>query len=884
MIVRGFIVPKRGPDDKPAYTRIISDEEGEMFYEHYKQIIKYLLDEFVENNGERRPLQDADDVNAFLNFLVLFLRSALYVDTIPSVVPATAGQTHRYFLHQYLNKIKEGLEPDTYFEWLGRSAHRLAEEEELRNEIREFFDFPADSRPGANTSSLLVHMLTVSGIASCMYLGMGNRGFRLAVLRLTCLFHDLGKFVNWRRHEEISARVLEDLVRDYVRGEAEKVVEEAAALIPRAKATDPLKELYVRADSVASGIDRLSTHFLKVLSDNTREMVIQKAQDYLGGQSVDDETFIEKCYNEWGFWNKLSLEEKRGLTEDFCRRAGRVSKDNPLLARLNDAMNTLDGLKDIEIVRFDVRRIQEYIKVNDLRTMAGGSLVVDFVISVALPLALMLKAGLPAETILQFGGGNVFVLLPSSSAHKVMEMAGKMVRESCGLSLATASHEFLASYAETSRRIEAEVIKMKLSEEDHVAQLDEKQPYLLNIFALCEVCGHKPPTKQEDGKLYCDLCLDRREKIGDRFHFMYKLSRLGYGLEEMPRYLKYMIEYIAGSSEDEVRAGRFKEYKNVAVLRIDANVVGAFMGSSISLTDAFERSIRIDYSLKKAYNTFLNMLKEINPEMYDRMVLGTIYMGGDDAFLLAPSRMAPYLAALLMNEFYLEMGSRLTLSCGIAVAKPKHPLTPLYEAAGYLLDSVKKSVRQKAYSIYELPNFEEERGGEFEGALAFYTIDGGYMTPENLEEVLKRLYRMGVSRQYREPYTISGLSSVDGKRSFLRLLQLISSALHAGEGNGWSLDGLRGLIERDVRLLLTRNESSERIKDLIATMKRDISIELLGDKSTRLQVIFARRQAERLEDKRGLISNLLQMLEFDGDGLRLGVADALLLAKVVLGE
>lgn len=57
----------------------------------------------------------------------------------------------------------------------------------------DIFEFPADTRPGYNTS-LLLYMLTVSAIAVAIYqskYGLNNHD--LQVLRLVSLLHDIGK-------------------------------------------------------------------------------------------------------------------------------------------------------------------------------------------------------------------------------------------------------------------------------------------------------------------------------------------------------------------------------------------------------------------------------------------------------------------------------------------------------------------------------------------------------------------------------------------------------------------------------------------------------------------------------------------------------------------
>ncbi|MEM2945901.1 MAG: hypothetical protein QXI87_06090 [Thermoproteota archaeon] len=896
MIVRGFIGPIRGEGDKPTHTYIISDEQGKELYQQYKNLIQYLLEEFREKIGN--SLRDAKDINAFLNFMVLFIRGVFYRDTIPDAMPAIAGQAHRYFLEQYI-KVRKNQEPDLspniYFEWLREqvSKGRISEEDWFRDKIMDIVKFPADDRPGANTSSLLVHSLTVSGMASCAYLDAHRDDMdaerKLAILRLTCLFHDLGKPYDWRKHEELAARDLIELFSNYVEGDAGYIVKEAAELIPRdtkaAGQSVQLKKYYLDSDSISSSIDRVSAYLLRMLSEEARSALLAKAEQYLKISGLDETTFAEKCYNDWIFWHShVSVDEKKKITEDFCKNAVELSRNNPLLV-VSDATSSehQKNPSAVMVSRLDVRNIQESIKVNDLRAMAGASLTVDFAIFVATPLILIFKAKLPAEAILYFGGGNVTVLLPRTKALDLTQAITSDVAKNCDIRLSAAAYPVLGSFAEFNKGIEAQMMQRKISEDGYAEQLSDRMPYYLNLFEFCEVCGSRPAEQQLSGKLYCKRCAERHN-TGDNFHFVYKLDRLRYALEDMPNYLENMMEYIAGSSKEEVLKKKFGEYKNVAVLRFDANVAGAFIGSSISITDAFERSVRIDQSLKNSYRKFLDMVKNIDKDTYDRLVLGTIYMGGDDAFLLAPSRIAPYLAAFLINEFCLEMGCKLTLSCGIAVAKPKHPLIPLYEAAGYLLDEVaKKNIRASAYSRHKSLTQDDVEARTFRGVSAFYTIDGGFMTPESIEDVLKRLYESKVSRQYRQPFTVSEQGGTEGRGSLLRLLQLVSHALN-GEGINYTLDSLKTATEQDLKKLLQDEDASKKVKELISSLKSDVNVELLGDKSVNLQLIFARRQAERLPDKRALILELLQTTELRGNSVRLPLADVLVFAKVVLGE
>jgi hypothetical protein len=692
-IVRGYIVPRRMGK---VFRQVeeIGYEERVNFLSRFEEIVKYALETYERRTGGK--LTNAHDINIFLNYLVTLIRTALYRDPIPGVVPAMAGGSP-YYLLKLQREGPSKPEPEEYLKFLrdGIGVEEVQRGKSIISEgLLDLLRFPADTRPGANTSSLLIHSLVVSGLASCHYLGQRMKqppdwgDANLALLRLMCMFHDVGKFLDWSRHEEISEGELKKLFEEHVEKEAKELVTRAASLLKRESSISSgdhvlrwLREVYERADVEASALDRLATNFLKVLSERSRELIFRKAREFLRQERVSEKEFKEKCYVSYSFWQLFSKEEILQLTQDFCEQASRLTDKNPLLKE--EPAETKQSQLQLEVARLDVRNIQAAIKVNDLRTMAGGSLLVDYVVFVGLPLTLTLQYGLPAEAILYYGGGNITVMLPRGLTSKIaQELSGLH-----GLSLAIAKHEWTPSFQAINQGIEGSMLDEKLRprEAPHSDVLD------LNAFRLCSICGRRAASTTLEDEEICSVCKKRRE-YGEQFHFWHKIQSLEL-LELSESLLKYVLEYIAGGTREEVKEGRFKEYKNLAVLRLDANLAGAFMGSAVSITDAFERSIRIDLSIKKSYTSFLDMVRRLDRESYNRLVLGTIYLGGDDGFILAPSGLAVHLALHLLNEFYMEMGGMLSLSCGLASAKPKHPLIPLYDTAGYLLDEAPRRTR-----------------------------------------------------------------------------------------------------------------------------------------------------------------------------------------------
>jgi hypothetical protein len=882
-IVRGYIVPRRMGK---VFRQVeeIGDEERVKFLSRFEEIVKYALETYERRTGGK--LTNAHDINIFLNYLVTLIRTALYRDPIPGVVPAMAGGSP-YYLLKLQREGPSKPEPEEYLKFLrdGIGAEEVQRGKSIISEgLLDLLRFPADTRPGANTSSLLIHSLVVSGLASCHYLGQRMKqppdwgDANLALLRLMCMFHDVGKFLDWSRHEEISEGELKKLFEEHVEKEAKELVTRAASLLKRESSISSgdhvlrwLREVYERADVEASALDRLATNFLKVLSERSRELIFRKAREFLRQERVSEKEFKEKCYVSYSFWQLFSKEEILQLTQDFCEQASRLTDKNPLLKE--EPAETKQSQLQLEVARLDVRNIQAAIKVNDLRTMAGGSLLVDYVVFVGLPLTLTLQYGLPAEAILYYGGGNITVMLPRGLTSKIaQELSGLH-----GLSLAIAKYEWTPSFQAINQGIEGSMLDEKLRprEAPHSDVLD------LNAFRLCSICGRRAASITLEDKQICSVCKKRRE-YGEQFHFWHKIQSLEL-LELSESLLKYVLEYIAGGTREEVKEGRFKEYKNLAVLRLDANLAGAFMGSAVSITDAFERSIRIDLSIKKAYTSFLDMVRRLDRESYNRLVLGTIYLGGDDGFILAPSGLAVHLALHLLNEFYMEMGGMLSLSCGLASAKPKHPLIPLYDAAGYLLDEVaKENAREEAYRLYAEAS-REEPSQQFRGSLAFFPADGSFLTPEALHAALSRLARDGTSLQHRdsEGYV---LASPQRPNSVLRLLALVSpSASEGPSADGTEIDELVG---RDLEGWVLKEQRKKQAKEVIRTVKDHFTLEFGGDRSSRLSVIYALRQRERLRGETlRIIDGVLRNVRFDSQrGILLPLADIINFAKVMLGE
>ncbi|MEM3891940.1 MAG: hypothetical protein QW282_07310 [Nitrososphaerales archaeon] len=864
-IIRGYVVPKRVGEEFVRGEEISSDEAVK-FFDEFKQFIRVALMNYTKIMGQK--LKTAKDVNNFLNYLVLLIRSNFYVDTIKDVIPSVATAVPSYLLEELYKKGVSQPNVYDYFKYLESYKPTVAQD------IFELIKFPADTRPAANTSSLLLHLLVISGLASCHYLSRENdlrissRDKDLALLRLTCLFHDVGKMEDWVKHEKISRAILWELLKDeeYVelQSEAFNIVDIASRYIVKEEEAyefKKLKDLYVKADIEASASDRLLKTLTLLLPENEKKLIYDKAKEHLNQEKIAP-IDLEKCYNDYRFWVKFSKEEIKLLTESFCREAAKIDPNNPLLVVKEE--DKFESSLDVEVARFDVRGIQSLIQVNDLRTMAGGSQLVDYVVFAGLPLKLILEYDVPAEAILYYGGGNLTTLLPTGWLNKVMEGKNEIKIE--GVNVVVGSAKWTPAFQQLNFMIERNLFAKKTS----LNPKDSSNWLELNIFKLCPLCtkGYASKKKVEEDYV-CEECSKQRE-IGDSFHFSFKLKKLG--LKEEDKFLKYVLEFIGGSPVEEVKEGQFKIYRNIAVLRFDANLAGPFMGSAVNITDAFERSIRIDRSLKNSYQNFLDTLNKFNHEDYQRLVLGTIYIGGDDGFIIVPSKLAFHTAVYLLNEFYLDMGGFLTLSCGIAVAKPKHPIIQLYESAGELLDGAKGSVRQSVYTSIYSKGGAERPSGDLRGALRFYMSERGFLIKEGINTAFQQLSEKGLTYQEKGAFI---LASRTNKTSILKLYDIFTTT-------SIQLQSLRANLEESLKHLMS-NEEKENIKDRLSMCKETLSIEVQGDSSTTLRILYGMRQeARKMGDE--TLSKLLRMISYENGRLILPLADIITFGQVIYGE
>ncbi|MEM2857114.1 MAG: HD domain-containing protein [Candidatus Nitrosocaldaceae archaeon] len=847
-IIKGYIIPKRRGEEI-IRSRVFADTESYELYAKYIDFLKKYIKIYMEITGKDK-LKNSNDIKEFLNSLVFYIKSFTFLDIIPAdilgedktLLPSSSSLLRSYlFVDPDLYKSDELYQIIHKIESLARHMNRLKEINNTLDEIREdIFEFPADTRPGYNTSSLLLHILTVSAIAVAIYRSThAPNDYDLQILRLVSLFHDIGKMSEWHKHETISANILLELLEPFCEGEAREMIIRSADIISR-KREDELYKIFKRADGFASSLDRVTMLLPKLMPEGWKK-IEERAKTR--GYSIE-------YINNWRFWDEFSTEEIEEFTKEFCINASEINGDNPVFDLETDVKTN-----EVIVSRIDFQGIQSYIYSNMIRVMNGASRIVDVITTVLIPFYLVKQKDLAAESILYYGGGNITLILPSQAAadlHRLIDECKKYFSR-FNIQLNYGSSLLYNNFAQINTDIDNNITENKLL-------ATKESPISVNIGKLCDSCGSREvrisdreDTQHNIKESLCHSCSIKFD-VGNDYHFSKRIDiLLKYPVNKKEKLLDKILEYIAGHAIQEIEDNKIKAYKNLAYMKIDGNLMGQFMASSISITDAYERSVRIDQSLKKALHDFLLKLAGLanrdsnwcNKEYIKRIVMGIMYMGGDDALILAPSTIALPLSLFIIDEYYLNMGKKSTLSIGVAIGKPKHPLQLLKEASEYLLDEITKDeVREYAYRIHSGVNID------FRGALAFWVADGSRLSKKTLDYITTYLNKKGISLQ---PYHVSDKNN---ERSVYRLLEIVR---HIDNLDSDYISLLLNMLN-DSKLEL-KEEYKHKLKELRRDMLSTLQVSINGESDLMINILFAIKemQPSRNQVYRMLIDNLLRI-------------------------
>jgi len=774
-IIRGYLVPifdekKQGP----VFIKVLERNELRRKWEEFITDLRSVIEEVNKNI---KGISEEEKIKLFANLVTLIYKAPMimppflrginpvietpgYLLLIRFLLPKVFDINFPLNLYEYKEEeIKD--RNLRYFNELVHLAHELIEkyiptlknivmEESKIRLIRElFFETPADTRPLLNTSSLVVHLLATSALAWAMAKKDGIDEKELCILRLAALFHDIGKPFNWERHVLESVNIFRKIFQGIL---SQSILDKVSDLIRQhhSGGATGLVRYLIEADRIASNIDRLANYVSEALNKipGIDENVKNIIKDWVEGR------------RGWETFNELikemkSFEKVKELYEEIIRKSLEV----PI-----EKVEEKEEITGISLMKIDTRKIQKYV-FGGLRIpeVAGGSRIIDLLIMYDIPSKLLLN-DFPAENILYTAGGNIVLLIPDNEYARLRDLFKEIFSSETyrQIDYMIAKTTLKINIVETLEDLERRLSIGKIMENLQ----NEKSLEVSPIAYLCDSCREYPAAiidrVGEDEDRLCIYCFAKRQ-FGRLFTFKSKLKALR--KSRLWKLLsKYVMEYIAGHSPEKLklleerRVREFGEYRDLAVIKSDGNLMGYFMAQSRSLTDLLERSYRVDLALKQGYSFALSMIEnelrsvfenELKAkEWIERIYLGTIFMGGDDVFIIMPAWLSIPFSLILAETFHKELGYHdelsisPTLTIGISSGKPKAPIWSLVETAASLLD------------------YGKTRGGRRSGtggALAFLVSKSLVFTSESARSFLMRSVEDRLSSM---PYVLKGKPNI----------------------------------------------------------------------------------------------------------------------------
>ena len=867
-VFKAYFIPYRENDELLDCRRINWEEDIKLWRGILSKLRDFLRDTLKIVEAGLPPVEKLEFI---ADMIALFFKIPLLREPLPTVAPSPLKA---YLLHR-LRISPEKIDVDSLnfvgetFKELHRSQVLSLIEPQLYEQTeRCWFIFPADTRPAFNTSGLIPHLLLTSAMAWAIAVERGLSREKAALLRLAAMLHDMGKPFKYHNHVKASREVAETLLMSILpEGDIKRIVNFISTHHGEARTREGgiLKE----ADGAASNLDRMREIAEKIIGDRLRDLAerfgLRLSDAYSSG------------WESWDFWRSLheraeiAIEE---LSREFVK-ALRERSENYI--QLPKEMREIERkpVKGVALARIDLGGIQDFLRRTiELKCVAASSIAMDTLIMAQIPLLLQLESlkdgvWLPYEVFLYSAGGIVELLLPRRLVRTMEETVKRLGEKSeiHGLPLRFAEVTLSTSFTHTVEELSARMQSKKLEVEGK-----RKKITIIEGREICQFCHQEPaiPNKKIEDRNICKTCF-LLYQIGRALHFKKRYESnlfIRPGLEMRPCEVfgipwdegekisasRYMVELVAGHDGAELRGLErgYVRLRDVAALRVDGNLVGAFMATCLSPTDAYERSARIDLALKRAIERGLEALYKgvemasLSSDEAKRAVasikLGILYAGGDDAAILTPAWASSIMALILGREFQRNLGGVRGLSIGLAAASARANIWGLLDASHKLMEKAKDGGRR-------------DPRGSF---IAFDFITSGSFSGASADARFRILKKRKLSSQ---PLPIEPC----GKRSLKELLSLVMgdcedySELFKRAYTLSRIDDERLVGGTPLEDVEREKRRVKRIREVIgktlATIE-NLTSERVGegwDLALLAAHVFARRQIARLEGKEELL-------------------------------
>jgi len=218
---------------------------------------------------------------------------------------------------------------------------------------------------------------------------------------------------------------------------------------------------------------------------------------------------------------------------------------------------------------------------------------------------------------------------------------------------------------------------------------------------LCSICNIRKSQEKKENCLICDAFISLGKELAKDSHEEVLSSKLGiYFDDNFNPYIrldKRIKSYVLYQEKDRIiTPADFKVLadnscknletgiKSLAILKADVDNMGKFLEKS-DVTNSFEKFDGFSKTMDNFFSLYVpKMMKENYPNTY------TVFAGGDDLFLLGAWNEILDLARDIEKEFKLFVNNdKLSISFGIAIAKPTTPISYLADYTEHLLEEAK---------------------------------------------------------------------------------------------------------------------------------------------------------------------------------------------------
>ena len=754
----GHVVPLMREEGKQEWVTEAALREFQDYLELLSKYVNGVLNLF-------KDLDDTDRAELIADFIVVFYKYPLIASPTPPGVESYVLPQELFWIwlltrrkhekewrevdkalanRELQLKLLRGFLRDKLLDFFKEGAVIESKLKQISYEV--FIRVPSDSRPANNVSKLIPHLLASSAIAASSYLTKalktGKRidnklRLELAILRLACLLHDIGKPSVWIKDNSSHAEESACLTVKILNGLREDIKEAVRRLIAHHHSLskklgkikvceyeidlDDLIEALRAGDWWSSRIDRLS------------EICADKISSVLEDKRFNKRFLVESGAEAWKYWKNISEETLRKASEE-------AAKYLYFKGWLDLLKEKRVAKEDVRLIGFDIRRIQSYISREKLKVLMAASYAVDLFIAYCLPRALVEHYVFP-ENIIYAGGGFLIAIASTeipSDLGQVIERAKEILDLTLEAVYADAPllHPWSASVNTLASRLSAKKSLLKQT----IQSLE------LGIEYSCEICGSRPAVAEEK---YMKVCEDCRSLLylGDNIYFSFKIKPFENNRLKWDKIRDHVLEWLSGMPVEKAERG---EAYNIAVVKADGNLMGYFMSKATSLCDSIERSIRIDYGVKKGIYELYNILSKIegSEENICRVYVGLTYAGGDDLMAIWPAWLAIPASLIISYWFWRTLGGTRQLSAGVVSGKIKYNIWALRESAEELLSWCKSALREKFTGDVEE---DEQRLFNSAAFISYYYTDTQQVLPAHIDS-LKDYTKQGVKSLSWQPY------------------------------------------------------------------------------------------------------------------------------------